>query len=405
MPHLRERYGRILLTKALSHSPIVGLIGQRQVGKTTLANQLSAEYVTCDRPEILRMASSDPEAFIQARAFPFTIDECQLCPPLFPVLKEQVRLHPRKGQFILTGSIRFTSRKAIKESLTGRISNVEILPLTLSESHRRPLSVFLSRLVATSSPRQTEQLLGEGNPTPWCTEKLLNDYLLSGGLPGICFSRSAEVRHSKWRDQLDTLLDRDLRLILETSITLPVLRTLVESLAEVQGEPLELARLSRKTRISRVTLPKLLHALEGIFLIRRYPSRGGLNSPILYFEDQGMAGYLKKQDAIRSLTLDGLLRLIHSCILPQFRYRPELLPSFWSYRTRGGASVPFVIQTSGGTLGLLPEGSDRSSSSSLGSARSFLRTHPKAKAVILTTGKSAKIISPALLEIPITWAM
>ena len=37
---------------------------------------------------------------------PFVVDESQLCPALFPAAKEWVRLHPKKGQLIFTGSIR-----------------------------------------------------------------------------------------------------------------------------------------------------------------------------------------------------------------------------------------------------------------------------------------------------------
>lgn len=100
MPHSRERYAKSVLQKLLTHSPIVGLLGQRQVGKTTLAEGESREYSTLDLVEMLEFAEKNPSRFLENRQSPFTIDECQLAPPLFPALKERVRTHPRKGQFI-----------------------------------------------------------------------------------------------------------------------------------------------------------------------------------------------------------------------------------------------------------------------------------------------------------------
>ena len=54
-------------------------------------------------------------------------------PELFPALKEFVRLHKKPGQFLLTGSVRFSSRKANGESLTGRIVTIKIPPLGSGE--------------------------------------------------------------------------------------------------------------------------------------------------------------------------------------------------------------------------------------------------------------------------------
>ena len=119
MAHRRKRFLKHLLTKAVTHSSIVEISGHRQTGKTTLVEDFGAEYVTLDRPKEFLLANDNPEAFLLQRKYPFVIDECQLAPPLFPVLKDSVRLKKTPGQYILTGSVRFTSRKAIRESLTG----------------------------------------------------------------------------------------------------------------------------------------------------------------------------------------------------------------------------------------------------------------------------------------------
>lgn len=130
MPHERQRHLAPLLSKTMRFSGIVGVFGHRQVGKTTLAHRLGSAYVTLDDPVQLNRAQRDGAQFLselresspkQRSSRPAVIDECQMAPPLFPALKEWVRTHPKPGQFLLTGAVRFSSRRAIRESLTGRM--------------------------------------------------------------------------------------------------------------------------------------------------------------------------------------------------------------------------------------------------------------------------------------------
>lgn len=78
MPHLRHRYLQDILKKTLGASPIVGIIGQRQTGKTTLAEAIAAEYVTLDDAETLETAQKTPRLLIADRKSPFAIDECKV---------------------------------------------------------------------------------------------------------------------------------------------------------------------------------------------------------------------------------------------------------------------------------------------------------------------------------------
>jgi hypothetical protein len=92
--------------------------------------------------------ASSRGAFAAALKLPRTaLDECQLAERLFPALKERVRKDKRPGQFYLSGSVRFTSKRLIRESLTGRIMTADLFPLTLSELDRGELPDWLPRLV------------------------------------------------------------------------------------------------------------------------------------------------------------------------------------------------------------------------------------------------------------------
>ncbi|MCM2323751.1 MAG: AAA family ATPase, partial [Oligoflexia bacterium] len=144
MPHSRKRYLRELLLHALRHSPLVGVLGHRQVGKTTLLQQLTENYLSFDDEAVLERVSRNAKDFLSneaapSKTSPIALDESQLAPSLFPALKELVRRSPRPGQYLLSGSVRFTSRKAIRESLTGRIINFELHPMSIAELESRPL--------------------------------------------------------------------------------------------------------------------------------------------------------------------------------------------------------------------------------------------------------------------------
>lgn len=59
MPHARDRYARAIIEKGISLSPLVGVVGHRQVGKTTLLEQLAKTYVTFDDRAALKLAGPD----------------------------------------------------------------------------------------------------------------------------------------------------------------------------------------------------------------------------------------------------------------------------------------------------------------------------------------------------------
>lgn len=396
MPHLRTRYASKLLANILSHSPIAGVIGQRQTGKTTLSEELCEEYETLDRRDSLDQAESDPEAFLSSRKHPFTIDECQLSPALFPALKEQVRTHPRKGQFILTGSVRFTSRKAIRESLTGRIVNLELLPLSVAEAHSEALPGLLAKLMS----RSTFPTLDPAS-SAWIekTKRRFESFLVSGGLPGICFYREAHVRSPRFETQIETLLERDLRLLVSTPLSFRQLRQLLALLAQNQGQPLNFLELARKIGISAPTVRKLTSAFESMFLVRSIATDQQAR-PVLFFEDQGMATHLAPEAAETLGPEHDLTRGLFSCILPQFMYRPETAALFYQFRTRGGAKVDFAIKSGTHRIGIIVSGEDGPTRSSLGSARSFAASTSSAKVVIAHCGTQIERVTDHILALP-----
>lgn len=388
MPHIRNRFLQPLLEKSQKYSPITGIFGHRQVGKTTLASSLSAQYVTLDKKSILSLAEQDPESFLKEnQGSPLVIDECQYAPPLFPALKEWVRVHPKPGQFLLTGSVRFSSRKAIRESLTGRIIAWELLPMDLSEAHSAALPISLSSLISA----KTVDI--DLKPARYFSLEAYDKYLHQGGLPGIFSIRDAGIRRQRFETQIDTLLERDLRLILETSISLRNLRSLLAILALYQCEPLELSSISRKASISVPTLKKLIAAFEAMYLIRLIPTEGSEKKPVLFFEDQGEASFLadNKYDPLTQFS-----RFLYANLRVQWVYRPDLEGSIFQFRNRGGAYIPLCFRNKEGEIGIIPLLDENPSESALATARSFLNSYKKSKVLFVHLGDHDQVLSSRL---------
>lgn len=394
MPHTRKRTLQNLLVKSLRFSPIVGLFGHRQVGKTTLCESLAQTYVTFDRKETLDQALYSPENLILSNAAqPLVIDECQLAPPMFPALKEWVRIRKKPGQFLLTGSVRFSSRKAIRESLTGRIINWELLPMDLSESHSAPLPTAVPRLL---SSKDLNCPLAKAS---YFSEKIFSLALSQGGLPGIFAVRDEAVRRQRFETQIETLLERDLRLLVQTNFDFRVLRNLLSVLAARQAQPLELAQVSRATHISVPALRRLIFALESMFVIRIVETEGTRRRPILFFEDQGEATHLagENRDPIHNIT-----RFLFSFIRQQWVYRPELQASLFQFRSRGGAFVPLALRAKTGVLGFLPILDEIPNRHELASAQSFLSNYRNARCLFIHQEKTDRTLGNNMRIIPLS---
>jgi predicted AAA+ superfamily ATPase len=220
--------------------------------------------------------------------------------------------------------------------------------------------------------------------------------LLTGGLPGICFFRENRVRAPRFETHLETLLERDIRLLVQTTTSFRQLKLLMTLLASAQGNPINYSLFAKRLGTSPPTVRNLIAAMEGIFLLRTL-STENLAAPVLFFEDQGTASYLLGEDPDPQF---DLRRGLFACLLPQFLYRPELVSTFSQYRTRGGAIVDLVIKTVKGTLGVIPVADDQPTPSSLASARSFLANIRSSQVIIAHQGTQLTKMSESLMAVP-----
>src|SRR5437879_1389604 len=124
------------LQRSARTRPVVVLTGARQTGKTSTFRRLFPEYqfVSLDLPTEAEQAEKEPESFLREYPGPVIIDEVQYAPGLFRYLKVAVDAsRNRHGQFLLTGSQKFTLMKSVSESLAGRADIAELETLSLAE--------------------------------------------------------------------------------------------------------------------------------------------------------------------------------------------------------------------------------------------------------------------------------
>ncbi len=124
------------LKRSAKTRPVVVLTGARQTGKTSTLLHLfpGYGYVSLDLPTEAEQAEKEPERFLQRHPPPVIIDEVQYAPKLCRHLKVAVDARRmRNGQFLLTGSQKFSLMKNISESLAGRADIVELETLSFAE--------------------------------------------------------------------------------------------------------------------------------------------------------------------------------------------------------------------------------------------------------------------------------
>ena len=136
-----QRQKLALVRERLNQFPAVALLGPRQVGKTTLAEQIAADqvslYLDLESPGD-RARLSDPELYLSSHADKLVIlDEVQRLPELFAVLRGLIDQGRRSGRrshrFLLLGSASLDLLRQSSESLAGRIAYLQLEGFNLLE--------------------------------------------------------------------------------------------------------------------------------------------------------------------------------------------------------------------------------------------------------------------------------
>lgn len=308
--------------------------GARQVGKTTLLDQLSPKSrLLLDDLGLRQRAQSDPALVLDAAALPCLIDEAQYAPNLFPEIKLRIdRLRREKlragrksdsTQYYLTGSNRLLLDKGVKESLAGRCHIYVLHGLSVREI----LAQFPDLSVASI-------LLRGGFPLLYTHPDLvashyLNDYILSFVEKDVAFSAGVEK--------------------------LPEFETVLRLLAARTGQFLNLNEIGGAAGVDQKTVQSWIDTLSRNAILELVPpfvsnlSKRILKMKKLYFYDVGLCarlqGHSEEQPLWNSPQAGSLFEtLVFSEIV---KTKDNFLKEWQLYcwRTKEQQEIDFILKT------------------------------------------------------------
>lgn len=313
--------------ETLKFYPVVVLTGARQTGKTTFLHSILTDftYVTLDLPSVATLAEENPQVFFQQYPPPVLIDEVQYAPSLFRHIKYMVdtKRHDM-GQFVLTGSQKFTLMQNVSESLAGRVAVLELEGLSWQES--RDLSHINQHV-----------------------------YTIRGGFPEL--SRVPELPLNMWfSSYVATYLERDVRQLLNVS-SLRDFERFMRILASRNGQQIDNAIVSRDLGLSAKTVASWLSVLETSGQVSILPpwhinmGKRVVKTPKVYFNDTGLLCWFLGVTAENFATspFQGTIQetLIYSELRKTVKNR-NLNRQIYYYRDSNNLEVDFLV--TGGTL-------------------------------------------------------
>ncbi len=263
-----EYYARVVDKEldALAEAPAISIEGARGVGKTATAQRRARTIRRLDDPGQLEVLSAEPRRVIEGEP-PVLIDEWQLLPTSWALVRRAVDADPRPGRFLLTGSA--APAAAPTHPGAGRIITTKMRPLSLSERQLCTPIVSLSDLLAGSRPRL------EGT-----TEVGVEQYaqeIVRSGFPGIRLL-SDRVRRELLDSYISQVLNHDIHWFGHSFRDVALLRRWVTAYAAAVSTVTafekirDAASAGESDKPARTTTVPYRAALEGLHLMEEVPA-------------------------------------------------------------------------------------------------------------------------------------
>ena len=260
-----NRLNSTRILEQLQWSPAVGILGARQVGKTTLAQTFARDpsnsiYLDFDTPQALAKLANPPAFFAENRHKLILLDEVQNQPGILSELRSEIDADRRPGRFLLLGSASFKLLKQ-SQSLAGRLSLVDMSPLLVSEATRSFADI----------------------QTLW----------LRGGFPNSYLAKTDSASWD-WRDALIRhFLNTDLP-ALGINVKPALMRRYWRMLAHLHGQLFNASAIAGSLGISASSTGRYLDHLCDTLMVRRLEpyfinlGKRLVKSPKVYVRDSGL---------------------------------------------------------------------------------------------------------------------
>lgn len=261
---LGRRTEHAKLRELIADYPFVGILGPRQIGKTTLALAVAARsrrevtHFDLENPRDIARLKDESTALEPLRGL-VILDEIQRRPELFTTLRVLADRPRKPARFLVLGSASPDMLRQSSESLAGRIAYFQL------------------------------EGLGLGDTTAMEWRKLW----LRGGFPRSFLSRT-NAKSLDWRRHLiTTYLERD---IPQLGLRLPAatLSRFWSMLAHYHGQIWNSSEFARSFGVSDKSVRHYLDVLEGTFMVRvlrPWSENAGkrlVKSPKVYVQDSGL---------------------------------------------------------------------------------------------------------------------
>jgi len=309
------------LSGLLSRHPVVGIVGARQVGKTTLARSFAKSFYgkttiyDIENPEDMARLQ-DPMLALKSAKGLVIIDEIQRYPGLFPVLRVLADRQKRVARFLVLGSASPALLRQGAETLAGRIAY-------------HYLGGF-----------STDEVGVDNSGKLW----------LRGGFPRAYLART-DTESFEWRlEFIRAFLERDLPQ-LGITISSTSMRRFWSMLAHYHGQIWNSSEFARSFGVADTTIRRYLDIMTSALVVRQLPpwheniSKRQVKSPKVYINDSGLLHCLLN---LRSLSdVEGHPKLgaswegfvVHQLIRHLNARHEECF--FWS--THSGAELDLLI--------------------------------------------------------------
>jgi predicted AAA+ superfamily ATPase len=314
------------IAESLRFFPVTALLGPRQCGKSTLAKHLLIHqnnplFLDLERPSDLRKLT-DPELFFHThRDRLICIDEVQVGPEIFPVLRAMVDEDRRPGRFFLLGSASQELIRNSSETLAGRIHYIELTPFTCAE------------FLADQQPSDAK----------------LMEMWSRGGFPESALAVSDSISLTWREDFIRTFLDRDIGQF-DFSVAAQTMRRFWTMLAHYHGQVMNYSKLGQALGVTHPTVKRYLELLVQTYMVRSLPPYSAnikkrlVKSPKIYLRDSGILHALLEIDTLEDLlghpvvggSWEGF------CLEQILAAKPNWRASF--YRTSSGEEIDLILE-------------------------------------------------------------
>ena len=306
----------------INNFPVVGIIGPRQVGKTTFVKELIGQidkeciYLDLQLPEDFSKLH-DPQIYLEQHEDKCVIlDEIQRIPNIFSILRALIDRKRHSGRFVILGSASPDLLKQSSETLAGRIVYCELSPFNLME-------------IISDYER--------------------DDHWFRGGFPEAFLSNDSSIFTIWMRNFIQTYLERDLPMLGLAADSI-LMRRLWTMIAHFHGGIWNASTFAKSLGVTVPTVNRYINFLQSAFIVRRLESyffnikKRLVKSPKIYIRDTGILHYLAGINNLESLYGHALIgNSWEGYAIEQIH---QMLPGeqkLYYYRTHHGAESDLVL--------------------------------------------------------------